>query len=566
MCIRDSYFTNQSITRNAPAQTNTLLAGGGICYNVVSAMSTLADLLEDTLGQAPEMYRQTARLLLLNDTYVRRESYYKTVQTYAGYNGDEDFGDSVRKAFIYDLLTDGNIATIDLVNSWFDAEGNFIAYPGIFRTQLIFHADAVKEMCVKIIKQKADNPGGYNQEIPYENKEYRPTETAEHKLHQLYHIIDVALNRSTFPSIYLKFNFDVGAQVNQNGSLDAPDGHNFEAYDRVTYTVLGTAIEELDRTTYIIHPDTSDNLIWLAEEIDGEKLTVLSPGTPGQTHQLSVQDETGINRVPTTYGTRNVPTPIIGGINTADIFFGETSGAYGEVIRIQDNLADILYAVKWMPLTRTSDPETFVNGEEVVKTGATGNKGTILATDNATYVKIIITGGNIQSGDAIEGSTSGATGNIGSDIHDRLLINIKQGDFIATDILYAKNATSKAEALIVRNNDGALLDNQSGRVTFDIESVKGQFNSGDVIYGSVTDQIIEIEGFNILPGFGEYIHSTFITRFEYAALVTDFGVDDTFKVGDTLQLQNAGQSVGHTFIVTEHDADNNYVYLSLIHI
>ena len=53
-----NYFTNQSITRNAPAQTNTLLAGGGICYNVVSAMSTLADLLEDTLGQAPEMYRQ----------------------------------------------------------------------------------------------------------------------------------------------------------------------------------------------------------------------------------------------------------------------------------------------------------------------------------------------------------------------------------------------------------------------------------------------------------------------------------------------------------------------------
>ena len=48
----------------------------------------------------------------------------------------------------------------------------------------------------------------------------------------------------------------------------------------------------------------------------------------------------------------------------------------------------------------------------------------------------------------------------------------------------------------------------------------------------------------------------------YNSLVTDFGVDDTFKVGDTLQMQNAGQSVGHTFIVTELDADNNYVYLA----
>ena len=69
-----NYFANQGIARLAPAQTNTLLAGGGICYNVVSAMATLADLLEDTIGRAPEMYGQTARILLLIDTYIRRES------------------------------------------------------------------------------------------------------------------------------------------------------------------------------------------------------------------------------------------------------------------------------------------------------------------------------------------------------------------------------------------------------------------------------------------------------------------------------------------------------------
>ena len=50
--------------------------------------------------------------------------------------------------------------------------------------------------------------------------------------------------------------------------------------------------------------------------------------------------------------------------------------------------------------------------------------------------------------------------------------------------------------------------------------------------------------------------------FNYADLITDFGVDDTFNVGDVLQLQNAGQSVGHTFVVTEHDIPNKNVYLA----
>ena len=107
-----------------------------------------------------------------------------------------------------------------------------------------------------------------------------------------------------------------------------------------------------------------------------------------------------------------------------------------------------------------------------------------------------------------------------------------------------------------------MIDNQSGRITYDIETVKGEFAPNDVIYGSVTDQIIEVESFSVLPGFGEYIHSTEITRFTYAGLITDTGVTDTFEVGDVLQLQNSGQSVGHTFVVTEHDIQNNQIYLA----
>ena len=70
-----SYFTNQGITRNAPVQNNTLLFGGGTCYNVTSAANVLFDLLEDTLGSAPEMYRQASRLLLQLTISISLRSY-----------------------------------------------------------------------------------------------------------------------------------------------------------------------------------------------------------------------------------------------------------------------------------------------------------------------------------------------------------------------------------------------------------------------------------------------------------------------------------------------------------
>ena len=123
------------------------------------------------------------------------------------------------------------------------------------------------------------------------------------------------------------------------------------------------------------------------------------------------------------------------------------------------------------------------------------------------------------------------------------------------------NTSSKATALIVRNNNGALIDNQAGRITYDIETVTGEFKPQDVIYGSVTDQIIEIESFQTLPNFGEYVHGRDITRVTYSQLITDTGVVDTFEVGDTIQILNGGIQVGWTATVTELDTNNNYVYL-----
>jgi len=548
-----------TITRTVPVENNTVYAAG-TCYNVLSASNTLFDILLETLGKGTRQYDQTARILLYNDTYIRYEAFEQTLSQYPGYQGNIEFADPIIKAVIYDFVTDGNARVTQLTNSWFDSEANFIAFPGVFRTRLVYHAQRLRDHMSAVIRQNAPNPGTWSNQPTYTDRELRATETSVHKLNQLFHLILTALQRSQYPSAYIKYTFDAGVAVSGNG-IDVTS-HPFEAYDKVKYVVLGSAIPELNREFYYIHPSTTSTKIYLAEYIDGEALTI-TPGVVGQIHTLEVFRDTGIERVTTTYGDRDVPTPINGGFNLADVIYGVTTGSYAEIVRVQDNLADIMYQVKYLELNNFSAANvggaSFANGEAIVVQGATANTGVILATDNATYVKILSPQGTFSG--TLEGTTSGATADYVSE-HDRILVNFRQGEFIATDKIFSFNTPSKANALIVRNNNGALIDNQNGRITYDIETVTGEWAPGDVIYGSVTDQIIEIESFVTLPDFGEYVHGRDITRLTYGSLITDTGVSDTFLVGDTLQILSGGIQIGWTATVTELDTDNNYVYIA----
>jgi len=550
------------ITRTLPVTTNTEYKGG-TCYNVTSASNVLFDVLIAGLGSGPEQYKQTARILMYNDQYIRYEAFEQTMTQYPGYGGDIAFADEILNAIVYDFITDGNAKVLQLVNGWFDSEGQFVAFPTLFRTRVLFHAQRIRIHMENIIRQDAPNPGTYSNQPTYTDRELRATEYSVHKLNQLFHLIFVALERSTFPTLYLKQTFDAGVAVNTSGNYISAAGHPFEAYDRVKYTSLGTAIAELDREVYWIHPNTTSNRIYLAEYIDGE-VRELTAGTPSQIHTLEVERDAGVDRVPITYGIREIPTPVNSGMDLADVIYGATTGAYAEIVRVEDNLAEIMYQVKYLALNNFSAATvgglSFQNGETVVVQGATSNTGTILATDNATYIKLLAPQGTFTAGNTLEGVTTGATADYVTE-HDRILVNFRQGKFIATDKIFSVNTSSKATALIVRNNNGALLDNQAGRITFDIETVTGEFKPQDVIYGSVTDQIIEIESFQTLPNFGEYVHGRDITRITYGQLITDTGVVDTFEVGDTIQILNGGIQVGWTATVTELDTNNNYVYL-----
>ena len=558
-----NYLTN--VTRTEPVQTNTEYSAG-VCYDVRSAMHTLFDIVTDTLGGAPAMYQDAARMLLYNDQYIRNEAYYKTIGQYSAYSIPDTLSDDIVKALQYDLITNGNAATLNLLNGWFNADGVFIAFQNEFRTRVVYHVNAIKQMAIDVLQQDAPNPGTYINESTYTDREIRLSTAATNKVNYLFHLLLTAIERSSYPQTYLTKTFDAGVAV-ANSRINVTS-HRFQAYDKVEYTVLGTAIPGLDKKFYWIHPLTTATAIYLMEYPDSDPtykgIVQITPGNVSEIHTLQIPTDPGIQRVEVSYGNREVQTPISAGITLSDVIYGVTTGAYAEVVRIQDNLADIHYVVTHFEMENFSYDGTiglqFVNGEQVVVQGATQNTGYILATDNATYLKLLTVSGTFSAGNTFEGIDSGATADIVS-YNNRMLVNFKQGEFLSTDKIYSVNSGTKANALVVRNNNGALIDNQAGRVTFDIETITGEFKPNDVIYGSVTDQIVKIEAFTSLPAFGDYIHAREITRLTYSQLITDTGVTDTFEVGDVLQVLNGGIIVDWTVTVTELDEDNNYLYI-----
>ena len=56
-----------------------------------------------------------------------------------------DFANDVLAAVRYDLVTGGNSGAFELAQQWFDGEGNFIAFPTVVRTHILYCLTRVRE-------------------------------------------------------------------------------------------------------------------------------------------------------------------------------------------------------------------------------------------------------------------------------------------------------------------------------------------------------------------------------------------------------------------------------------
>ena len=81
--------------------------------------------------------------------------------------------------------------------------------------------------------------------------------------------------------------------------------------------------------------------------------------------------------------------------------------------------------------------------------------------------------------------------------------------FAQGDWLFDKDSAVEAYANTYVNKSGSLTGNDGGRITIDVETIGDAWDAGDVIYGSVTDYILEVKG---LSGtqiqLNQYVHGT----------------------------------------------------------
>ena len=205
----------------------------------------------------------------------------------------------------------------------------------------------------------------------------------------------------------------------------------------------------------------------------------------------------GIERDPTTFGVRDIDTPISGGFNIADVVTGITSESRADVIRTRNNEAKVIKLYSKYFIDAASG--RFTNGETVQVQGATANNGKIVQTSvltgdnsNEGYIYVENITGSLSNDDVLEGVDSGVTASVNGTGATRMLVNLDRGAFAVNEMIFNKANAAEADIVKYENSSGALTSNTGGRISIDIESLDQDFVDGDIIYGSVTDRILDI--------------------------------------------------------------------------
>ena len=242
---------------------------------------------------------------------------------------------------------------------------------------------------------------------------------------------------------------------------------------------------------------------------------------------------------------------------------GTSSNATSEIVRTRNNEAEIVKLYYRYPISLATG--RFTVGERVQVQGAGANFGTVLQTsvltgDNTDEGWVYIEGitGTMSDGQVIEGVDSALTAELESDGTTRMLINIDRGAFANGEIIFNKSNGAEATIASFENSAGILTGNTGGRITIDIETLQDDFTDGDIIYGSITDKILDIgkiskEGFRDIE-LNQFVHATKTIECDVASVLRDQGFDGDFKKGDIVYLLSGSvpKIPGWTALVTDY--------------
>ena len=576
------------------------------CYNVTSATDTLFDVLLHTLGGGSKSDKKCARHILFNKHAIVQKAYDRTVNQYPGTQATMQFADDMVVALLYDMNTGGNQGMLKLVNSWFDGEGNFIAFPNVVRQHLLFYTTRIREYVKRTLYDQNNSAqwAGYDIykdttnsaaildrfEYDWESSEFR----IDSSLNLAYH----GLNRSAPPSNNLVNYINSTDVTNLQNLYDEGEDYNtdpelilltptievgferresvvritrpnfFFRGDIVAYVPASGQIEQSlqDQQYYYVLNATAD---WfeIAREIKHDaryRLFQLNKSLTGQ-QRLQTVVRSGISLPAAQYPMRDLEQPISAGFNVADILIGATSNALAEVTRIRNNEATIVKL--YYKFNIDAATARFTNGETVQKQGAGANNAVVIQTSPLTgdqsdegYIYVESLTGTFSDNDVIEGATSGQTASINGAGVTRMLINTDRGSFATGEKVFNKANAAQADIVSYENSEGALVGNTGGRITIDIESIQEDFKDGDIIYGSITDKILDIadiraDGLEPLE-LNQYVHAVSTIELDIANVVRDGGYSGDFNAGDLVYLLQGTiiKEPGFTAVVTKYQA------------
>ena len=601
-------YYGTTVTETAPTSPTSNLYNAGKCYDVKLEIEKKYKVMYETLSGGSTSNKMAAKMILFNKPAIKKRAYDQTVAFYPSYAGDADFADQIIHAVIYDLVTGGNAEAFDSISNWFDGDGNMIVYTGIVRTHLIYHMTRVREYCKSIIYAPdgagwipyISDPGIY---IPALRTEWNQ-EATEFNMDSSINVFEFALEQSKF-STEAKTTWIANTDVH-NRHVVYNEGFDWNTdpalvsltptvragYDRAEFRVRiyranffrrGDVVQyipasgsTLGGTTgqslyYILNAEATFFEIGAVPTHDGRFRALEFDDTATSSHIFQVLVRSGINRATTTYGNPDVETPYSGGFLDADVLYGTQSDVFSEIGSQSFNQASVRETFLYVKLGNPSDPgvSKFTNGENVFKSGDATAVGKILQQNyNTGNTEIILrvvdkTGPNWAVGDTLVGLDSSTTADITA-ITDRLLLNVDLGAYAVGDKIFKKADNTEADIVFYDNKSGAIIGNDGGRVVMDVETIQSGWETGDIIYGSLTDYILDVKGIYQPGGVAEVndiIHGTEVIELDLGSTFIEAGLAATFEVGDEVNMLigTVIKNPGLTAIVTKYQAPNNNV-------
>ena len=270
----------------------------------------------------------------------------------------------------------------------------------------------------------------------------------------------------------------------------------------------------------------------------------------------------GISLVAKTYGVRDIPVGIAGGLQGSDYIYGLNSDSYAELEGITVNEAKVVQVYKRFRIDGTITDGPFIMGEVVTKQGAPSVTGVVYGFHedaNYKYLDVRVTAGPWAVTDTLVGATNSTTAQISAE-EDRLHVIDLKGDF-ANDIPF-KGYTSGNSATPTGflKTQAAVTSNAGGTLTVDTPSLLGSFEKTSVVYPESSREYLDVSKYAGLDvQVGQRIASEGYIRLG-VAIVSGLNV---FTVGNRIyKVVNGNQDTSNYGIITEVDLGNNYIYIT----